>query len=130
MSKILLDTNAYTNLMTGDTAVLDILSNAETVIMSVIVLGELLCGFKRGTKERQNKNRLDAFLEKPTVKILPVSNETSEFFALVKHNLKTAGTPLPINDVWIAAASLESGALLVTFDSHFEKVAGLRVMKL
>ncbi len=63
----------------------------------------------------------------PTVQIATASQETSEEFGEVKHRLRAAGTPIPINDVWIAAHALELGAVVVTYDAHFHRVAGLRL---
>jgi len=126
MKSILLDTNAYTRLLTGEEDVLDVIGTAETVYMSIFVLGELYAGFAGGTKERGNKDTLNRFLRKPSVKILNATSETAEVFGMVKQDLKKAGTPLPINDVWIAAHTLETGSTLVTYDGHFKKIAGIR----
>ena len=126
MKSILLDTNAYTRLLTGEEDVLDVIGTAETVYMSIFVLGELYAGFAGGTKERGNKDTLNRFLRKPSVKILNATSETAEVFGMVKQALKKAGTPLPINDVWIAAHTLETGSTLVTYDGHFKKIAGIR----
>ena len=126
MKKIVLDTNAYTRLLAGDEDVLDVIGTAETLYMSIFVIGELYAGFAGGTKERGNKDTLNRFLLKPSVKILNATCETAEVFGLVKQDLKKAGTPLPINDVWIAAHALETGSILVTYDGHFKKIAGLR----
>jgi len=126
MKKIVLDTNAYTRLLAGEEDVLDVIGTAETVYMSIFVLGELYAGFAGGTKERGNKDTLNRFLRKPSVKILNATSETAEVFGMVKQDLKKAGTPLPINDVWIAAHALETGSTLVTYDGHFKKIAGIR----
>jgi tRNA(fMet)-specific endonuclease VapC len=126
MKSILLDTNAYTRLLTGEEDVLDVIGTAETVYMSIFVLGELYAGFAGGTKERENKDTLNRFLFKSSVKILNATAETAEVFGVVKQDLKKAGTPLPINDVWIAAHALETGSTLVTYDGHFKKIAGIR----
>lgn len=125
MKKILLDTNAYSRLLQGDEAVLEALGYAETVFMSIFVLGELYAGFKGGGRESNNRAQLEDFLRRPTVHILTASRETSDIFGDIKHRLKLAGKPLPINDVWIAAHATESGSYLVTYDTHFENVAGL-----
>ena len=127
MKNIVLDTNAYTRLLTGEEDVLDIIGTAETVYMSIFVLGELFAGFAGGTKERQNKEILNRFLLKPTAKILNATAETAEVFGKVKQNLKETGTPIPINDVWIAAHAIETGSTIITYDSHFKNVAGLRL---
>ena len=126
MKKIILDTNAYTRLLTGEEDVLDVIGTAETVYMSIFVLGELHAGFAGGTKERGNKDTLNRFLLKPSVKILNATSETAEVFGVLKQDLKKAGTPLPINDVWIAAHALETGSILITYDGHFKKIAGIR----
>lgn len=126
MKNILLDTNAYSNLIRGDTKVQELLEKAERVWMSSIVIGELLAGFSFGSKKEENKILLEKFLEKRSVFVTDVSQETAEFFAVVATQLRRAGTPIPTNDIWIAAQTLEMGAVIITFDSHFEKVSGLR----
>ena len=127
MKKIVVDTNAYAQLLTGNEMVLDTIANAETVYMSIFVLGELFAGFSGGSKENQNRENLNRFLLKPTVKILNATTETAEVFGHIKSNLKTAGTPIPINDVWIAAHAIETGSVLVSFDAHFNNVPGIRL---
>ena len=69
---------------------------------------------------------MNRFLLKPSVKILNATSETAEVFGVLKQDLKKAGTPLPINDVWIAAHALETGSILITYDDHFKKIAGMR----
>jgi tRNA(fMet)-specific endonuclease VapC len=125
VKKLSLDTNAYTRLFRGDEAVLDALGRADTVFMSIFVLGELYAGFKGGNRESENRAQLDEFLRRPTVRILTATLETSDIFGTIKHKLKTAGTPIPINDVWIAAHATESGSHLLTYDTHFSDVPGL-----
>ncbi len=125
MRTVLLDTNAYTALLAGNEAVLDALAEAETVYVSTIVLGELYAGFKGGRREQENNRLLEAFLRRSTVRTLDVSKETAEIFGTVKNTLKTAGTPIPLNDVWISAHALEAGGWLITFDRHFRRVPGL-----
>lgn len=125
MKKVLLDTNAYAHLLRGDQAVLEVLGRADTVFMSVFVLGELAAGFQGGGRESANRAQLEDFLRRPTVRVLTATRETADIFGSIKHRLKTAGTPIPINDVWIAAHATESGSYLVTSDTHFANVAGL-----
>jgi tRNA(fMet)-specific endonuclease VapC len=125
MKSVLLDTNAYAALLAGEEAVLDALASAELVLMSAIVLGELHAGFKGGRQERDNARVLEDFLRRPAVRVLDVTRTTAEVFGVLKHQLRQAGTPIPINDVWIAAHALESGSWLITYDRHFIKVPGL-----
>ncbi len=127
MKKIILDTNAYVRFLTGDQNVFQFITKSSIVNMSVFVLGELYAGFRGGHKERQNKEILERFLNKPTVRILDATSETSEIFGQVKNNLKVAGTPIPINDVWIASHGIETGATILTYDDHFKKIAGIRL---
>lgn len=126
MSKILLDTNAYIHLLLGNQDVFDELLKANRVFMSAIVLGELYAGFYGSRKESENRMRLDNFLRKRSVDQLPVTRESAEIFGEVKNRLKKIGKPIPINDVWIAAHTIESGSKLITFDQHFQALQGLR----
>jgi tRNA(fMet)-specific endonuclease VapC len=127
MKKILLDTNAYTRYLAGDEEVLTALANAEIVYMSVFVLGELYAGFKGGNREAQNKQLLKRFLIKPDVDVLNATEETSEIYGEIKDSLKNAGTPLPINDVWIASHARETGSVVISYDGHFKKIPGLHI---
>jgi tRNA(fMet)-specific endonuclease VapC len=72
---------------------------------------------------------LDAFLDKPSVRILDATRETAEVFGTLRDSMKKAGTPLPTNDLWIAAHTFETGSVLVTFDEHFERIPNLRVVR-
>jgi len=127
MRKVLIDTSAYSRLLRGSEEVLNALGGADIVHMSVFVLAELYAGFKGGSKEARNKDLLDRFLRRPTVRTVPATRETAEVFAGIKHALRKAGTPLPINDVWVAAHAVETGSVLVTFDAHFKQIGGLRL---
>jgi len=127
MKKILLDTNAYTRLLTGDDSVLNVVASAETVFMSIFVLGELHAGFAGGAKFRENQEILTRFLAKSSVMIVNATAETAEVFGELKNALKKAGTPTPINDVWIASHGLETGSVVITYDLHFRKIAGIRL---
>ena len=127
MKRILLDTNAYARFFGGDEGVLSVLGEAETVYLSAIVAGELIAGFRGGSRLQQNRTQLAQFLRKPTVRALEVTTETAEVFGQVKDTLKRAGTPIPMNDVWIAAQAIETGSVIVTFDEHFSQVPGLRL---
>jgi len=126
MRTILLDTNAYVRFLAGDEKILTCLAHAGRVYISVFVLGELLAGFRAGSKEKQNRQVLDRFLSKPGVIVLEATRETAEYFGLIKAALKRSGHPIPLNDVWIGAHALETGAVLVTHDTHFTAVPGLR----
>jgi tRNA(fMet)-specific endonuclease VapC len=127
VKKILLDTNAYSALLQGDEKVLEAMAKAETVYMSVFVMGELFAGFRGGNRFADNRQQLERFLERPHVALLPVGLDVADVFGSVKQQLKKQGMPIPINDVWIASHAMEIGAVLITYDRHFHHVAGLRV---
>lgn len=127
MRRVLLDTNAYSALARGDEAVLEAISEADIVYLSVVVLGELYAGFRGGGREAANRESLRRLLERPTVRTLSLTPETAEVYAAVRHALKLAGTPIPTNDVWICAHAVEAGAVVITDDAHFSRVPGVRV---
>ncbi len=127
MKKIILDTNAYSRYLKGDQDVLNVLGIADIVYMSIFVLGELFTGFKGGEKEKENIQNLNLFLTKPAVNILNGTRETSEIFGLIKHNLRLKGVPLPVNDIWIAAHTVESGSILVTYDERLKNIENIRI---
>ncbi len=124
--RVLIDTSAYSALMGGWTAVADALAESEAVLLSVVVVGELTDGFLGGTRERQNRDGLRRFREKRRTVAVPVTEDTAEWFAVLKQQLRRKGTPIPLNDVWIAATCMEHGAALLSLDSHFRAIDGLR----
>lgn len=127
MKRILLDTNAYTNFFKDYPKLEELVQNTHKIFISPIVLGELFEGFKGGNKEKHNRSDLEDFLAENGVEVLNVGKETSEIYSEIKMSLKKKGKPIPVNDVWIAAQAMENGAVLVTYDKHFEEIPGLRV---
>ena len=124
---ILLDTCAYSELLRGNDEIARIVRRAAEIRFSTVVIGELLFGFRGGRKYKQNCEQLDSFLDNPYVALLPVTRTTADRFSRIAIALRQNGTPIPTNDVWIAAHAIETGAELVTLDSHFNKVEGLVV---
>lgn len=129
MKSIILDTNAYSRWLSGDSNVLNELVNAEVIYMSVVVVAELLTGFKGGSKESQNLEILEDFLSNSKVKTINISKQTAFVFAEIKSYLKNAGKPIPINDVWIAAHTFEFNTSLITFDNHFTQIPKIRLWR-
>lgn len=123
--KVLLDTNAYTALLRGHAGVADRVRRADQVLLSTVVAGELLFGFRHGSRYEANRRELEEFLDSPYVSLLDVTWVTAERFGRIAAALRRKGRPLPTNDIWIAAHALESGADLLSFDRHFEQVDGL-----
>lgn len=130
MKKIVIDTNVYSALMKGDIIVKEIIENAAEVIVPVFVMAELYYGFRNGSREAFNKTLFGNFLKLRGIRVQQTTTETAEIFAMVKHDLKKAGTPIPINDIWIAAAAIETGSVVITFDKHFSKIVKCRVQHL
>jgi len=92
------------------------------VFVSVVVLGELRAGFLKGSKRARNESILREFLSSPRVRTLDVDEGTSEWYAAIHDHLRREGTPIPANDLWIAASTAQHGLKLVTTDEHFKQV--------
>ena len=127
MRPIALDTNAYSAFKRGDERIVAVLQHAPAIIVCVTVLGELLGGFAAGQRESRNRNELSQFFNSPRVKVVSSTTATADLYALVYAALRRKGQPIPTNDLWIAASSLEHGAALLTLDAHFQSIDGLRV---
>jgi tRNA(fMet)-specific endonuclease VapC len=123
--RLCLDTSAYSALMRGEAAVVEPVRRAQELLLSAVVVGELLYGFRCGSRLERNVAELETFLESPFVTVLPVTRRTADRYARVAESLRKKGTPIPSNDVWIAAGALESGAELLSYDTHFTRIEGL-----
>ncbi len=123
--RLVLDTSAYSKLRSGDTRVRDLIADAESVMVPAPVLGELYGAFELGSRTRENRVALTDFLAEPFVGVIPVSETVARHYGNVFAGLRRAGTPIPANDIWIAACAIDRGACLLTFDHDFEQVPGL-----
>ena len=127
IKKILIDTNAYSSFMADNQLILDYIVDSEIIYLSSIVIGELFAGFFGGKKVTENRHDLKNFIGKSGVQIFDVTIETAEIFGEVKNELRKKGKMIPINDIWVAAQTIETGSKLITFDSHFDNISGLRI---
>ena len=128
--RILLDSNAYTLLMRGQNQVAELVRRSEEILLSPIVIGELLYGFRRGSRFERNVADLRALIESPYVSLIPVGSVTADRYARIAESLRAKGRPIPTNDLWIAAQAMETGADLVSADQHFahvDEIAWIRV---
>lgn len=125
VSRLVLDTSAYSHFRTGHPEVLDALAGAERVLIPVTVLGELEAAFEWGTRARENRRALEAYLEEAFVDVLTVTAAVARQYGRLFTALRRAGTPLPVNDIWIAASTFDCGGTLLTFDRDFARVPGL-----
>lgn len=130
MKRIMVDTNIYSLAMKGDPEVTAFLREVDQIGFSAVSIGELLSGFKGGKKEDANRRELEFFLDSPRVLVHMVDAETADFYAAVLNRLRIAGTPIPTNDIWIAASAFQHGYKLFSRDRHFEAVQGLFLVHL
>ena len=121
----LLDTNAYVALKRGHAGVADLVRDSTQLVFSMIVLGELLFGFRNGSRYERNARELEELLADARVEVAPVTRTTADRFGRIAAALRKAGQPIPTNDIWIAAHAFEMGCELLSFDEHFDAVPGL-----
>ena len=123
--RILLDSNAYSQLMRGHDRVAELVRNAREVLLSAVAVGELMYGFRQGSRFKRNVAQLRSFLGSPYVSFVPVGPGTADRYSRIATLLRAKGRPIPTNDMWIAAHALETGADLISADRHFEYVDGI-----
>jgi tRNA(fMet)-specific endonuclease VapC len=123
--RVALDTNRLTDLFQGDAELADRLGECDEVWLPLMVLAEIKAGFYGGSQQHRNELLLQSFLSKPTVGIMLPARETAERYARLFVQLKRAGTPIPDNDLWIAALVLEHDLQLITRDHHFKSIPQL-----
>ena len=126
--KLALDTNGYVDLMRGDADVRARVEGANKVLVPFVVLAELRAGFAVGAQGRANERFLQRFLAKPGVEVVYATDATTHHYAALYRQLRQQGTPVPTNDLWIAALVTEHGARLCTRDAHFGHLAQLDVV--
>ena len=129
MTAVAIDTNAYTAFRKAQPDAVEIFSMADQLVVPAIVLGELRAGFALGTRQSTNERDLTRFLASARVSVQDVDERVSVVYGSVFMQLRRAGTPVPTNDMWIAATVLVAGAALFTFDAHFAAVEAVRVVK-
>ncbi len=122
MTACLLDTSAYSAFLRGHAELKLALQRADRIALTAIVLGELGAGFRAGTRQRKNEAELRRFLSSPRVDVVAVDPETADRYAVILHGLRQTGTPLPTNDIWIAASAMQHGLRVLTTDAHYTKI--------
>ena len=123
--RILLDANAYTYYAQARQDIVELVETADEVFVSTVVLGELLQGFLGGTRFTANSESLERFMRTQKVRVVDVTAETSDWYARISVQVRAKGRPIPTNDIWIATHAMETGAELISADSHFEQVDDL-----
>jgi predicted nucleic acid-binding protein len=120
--RILIDTSAYIAFLRGHPGVKQVIQRADEINLNPMVLGELFAGFMKGKREARNREIMREFMESPRVRLRAIDEETSERYAAIFNYLREKGTPIPTNDLWIAATAMQFGLRVVTTDRHFQKV--------
>ena len=128
--RICLDSSAYSAFKRGHPEAMEVLRSAGEIVLPSIMLGELLAGFRGGSRDRANRRELEAFLLSPRVRVTPVDADTAQRYAEIFAYLRERGSPIPTNDIWIAACAMQWGLRLLTTDSHFDRLPQVSRMPL
>ena len=128
MSSLIIDTNSYSRFMRGDAHAIAVLTDAIEIHFPLIVLGELLAGFTAGGRAQTNRDDLAEFMGSAHVHLMRADEKTARHYADVYAVLRRQGTPIPANDLWIAALARQHRLPLLTFDTHFAKVPGIALV--
>lgn len=124
--KIVLDTSAYCLSDVGQEEALEWVERATSLFLPCIVYGELYYGFRYGKNFESNLRRLDQFIENCNVQIINVNEDVARKFGDIFADVRKKGTPIPTNDIWIAACCMSVGGTLLTADRHFNKVSQIQ----
>lgn len=128
MSAYAIDTNVYSGFMRGEPGSVKALRSAQEIHLPLIVLAELLAGFSIGTRLPRNRQQLAQFIASPRVHVMNPDEKTASQYAEVFSDLRRRGTPIPTNDLWIAAMARQHRLPLLSFDAHFRSVPGLELI--
>ncbi len=120
--RIALDTNRYTDFGRGETKAVDVLERADTIYVPFVVLAELRAGFLCGSKNLENERSLVRFLNSPRVIVAYADDDTTHQYARLFAQLRRQGTPIPTNDLWIAALVVQHDLMLFARDRHFDNL--------
>jgi tRNA(fMet)-specific endonuclease VapC len=124
---ILLDTNIAIAFMAGDRLIRQRVAETEQILLHVVVVGELFYGAQRSGRLQHNLERVEELAA--SSEIVDITLETARNYGLIKTALRRKGTPIPDNDIWIAALAQQLSATIATRDSHFELVDNLTIVR-
>jgi tRNA(fMet)-specific endonuclease VapC len=123
-----IDTNRYRDFCEGKDTAVERFRTAVRICMPFTVLAELRAGFECGTRARRNESALSRFLNSPRVSALFADEQTTFHFARIFRQLRQQGTPIPTNDIWIAALVQQHNLLLYSRDRHFDHLPQLGIV--
>ena len=121
---MILDTNALSAWFDGNPQVDELIRAQHQLAVPVVVLGEYRFGIALSRLRKDREARLQILEDNATV--LDIDRETARCFASIRLALRKAGSPIPSNDMWIAALALQHTLPLLSRDGHFDAVAGVR----
>ncbi len=114
-----IDTSRYRDFCSNDPVAVEHVRTAESLYLPFVSLAELRSGFLFGTQASLNEQTLNRFLNSPRVSVLYPTTQTIRNFSQIFYQLRQQGTPIPTNDMWIAALVVEHDLMLFTRDPHF-----------
>lgn len=123
--RVALDTNRYVDLCKGVEETVSLLEDAEVVVLPFIVVAELRAGFAHGRRQAENEQVLRRLLLRDGVDVLFADDQTTHHYTAVFRQLRKQGTPVPTNDMWIAALVLQHDLVLHDRDKHFDHLPQL-----
>jgi tRNA(fMet)-specific endonuclease VapC len=123
--RLALDTNCYGDVFSGEPETSRLLEEAELIVLPFVVVGELRAGFAGGQRRPENELTLRRFLLKPGVEVFFADEQTTHHYANLYRQLRQQGTPIPTNDIWIAAIVLQHDLVLHARDRHFDSLPQL-----
>lgn len=122
---LIIDTNVYSAAARNDARIKNVLRAAARIYFTYVALAELRAGFASGTKGIANEKILQRMLAQKSVSVLYADATTTLFYARIFAELRHNGTPMPTNDLWIAALAMQHGIPLFSLDKHFAKVESI-----
>ena len=122
----ILDTNILIRLFAADEKIIENIKKSDNIFIPVFVLGELFYG---AYNSKNRKSNLEKILKlQNSADVLESNVKTAKIYGEIKSELKKSGKPIPENDIWIAAISLQHKLPLVTSDIHFKNIPALRIV--
>ena len=123
--RIAVDTNRYCDFCAGELEAVELFASARAILLPFVVVAELRAGFLCGRLSRKNEANLLRFLSRPRVRVLFADEQTTHHYARIFVQLRSQGTPIPTNDMWIAALIMQHDLLLYSRDGHFDHLPQL-----
>ena len=127
MNGSVIDTNVIVKMLNGDKTAIETLGKMNKVFVPIVVVGELFYGAYKSARKDENTALFTAVLS--TFEILPVDESVAVSYAVIKTDLIKTGIKIPENDLWIAATAHANNLTLATFDSHFENISKIKIVR-